>query len=113
MMHERWRRRAITAASLIAGAALWEIGGRRAGDAFMAPLSETVIRLSELAQTGELLRQTVSSLGLFLAGFALAVLFGIPLGLLLARLRLLRVAFESYITMLYATPMVALIPFIL
>jgi NitT/TauT family transport system permease protein len=36
-----------------------------------------------------------------------------PLGLLLARVRLLRVGVEPYIMILYATPMVALIPFIL
>ncbi len=36
-----------------------------------------------------------------------------PIGLLLARVRLLRVALETYIMVLYATPMVALIPFIL
>jgi NitT/TauT family transport system permease protein len=38
---------------------------------------------------------------------------GMPLGLLLARVRVIRVALEPYITILYATPMVALIPFIL
>ena len=36
-----------------------------------------------------------------------------PLGLLLARIRILRVGVEPYIMLLYATPMVALIPFIL
>jgi NitT/TauT family transport system permease protein len=36
-----------------------------------------------------------------------------PLGMLLARVRVLRVAIEPYIMILYATPMVALIPFIL
>ncbi len=36
-----------------------------------------------------------------------------PLGIVLARLVLLRVALESYLLILYATPMVALIPFIL
>lgn len=113
MLHGRWRRSAIIFASLVIGAAIWEIGGRRAGEAFMAPLSETVVRLMELAQTGELVGETISSLGLFLTGFLLAVLVGMPLGLLLARMRPLRVSLESYIMMLYATPMVALIPFIL
>ena len=36
-----------------------------------------------------------------------------PLGLLLARVPMLRIGVEPYIMMLYATPMVALIPFIL
>jgi NitT/TauT family transport system permease protein len=38
---------------------------------------------------------------------------GAPLGLLLARVRSLRIAVEPYVMVLYATPMVALIPFIL
>jgi NitT/TauT family transport system permease protein len=43
----------------------------------------------------------------------LAIAVGMPLGLLLARVRGLRVALEPYVMVLYATPMVALIPFIL
>jgi NitT/TauT family transport system permease protein len=57
--------------------------------------------------------QATSSFRLYLSGLALAILVGAPLGLLLARARVLRVALENYIMMLYATPMVALIPFIL
>jgi ABC-type nitrate/sulfonate/bicarbonate transport system permease component len=103
----------LTALGLAAGAALWEIVGRRTGAAFVAPFSETVLRLAELAQTGELWRALGSSLTLFTAGFALSVAIGVPFGLMLARMRLLRVALESYITILNATPMAALIPFIL
>jgi sulfonate transport system permease protein len=43
----------------------------------------------------------------------LAIVAGMPLGLLLARVRVLREALDVYIMVLYATPMVALIPFIL
>ena len=106
----RW---GLTALSLAAGAAVWEIVGRRTGAAFMAPLSETLTRLWELTRSGELLRALGSSLGLFAAGFALSVVLGVPFGLLLARVRLLRIALEPYITVMNATPMAALIPFIL
>ena len=99
--------------SLLAGMALWEIVGRNTSAAFMVPLSETLVRLKELAVSGELLSQLASSLGLFAAGFALALLVGMPAGLLLARARTLRIALEPYVVVLYATPMVALIPFIL
>jgi ABC-type nitrate/sulfonate/bicarbonate transport system permease component len=50
---------------------------------------------------------------LFVAGFALALAVGAPTGLLLARARALRVGLAPYITVVYATPLVALIPFIL
>jgi ABC-type nitrate/sulfonate/bicarbonate transport system permease component len=104
---------ALTALGLAAGAAAWEVAGRRIGDAFMAPLSSTLERLAELARGGELWSALDSSLLLFATGLALSVLVGIPFGLLLARVRLLRIALESYITVLNATPMAALIPFIL
>ena len=103
----------LTSVGLAAGAALWEVAGRETGAAFMAPFSQTLLRLAELASTGELWQALGSSLALFGAGFVLSVAIGVPLGLLLARVRLLRVALESYIAILNATPMAALIPFIL
>jgi ABC-type nitrate/sulfonate/bicarbonate transport system permease component len=99
--------------SLALGLGAWEIIGRHTSAAFMAPLSETLVRLWELLQSGELIEQTLSSAGLFATGLALALVIGMPLGLLLARVRLLRNALDLYIMILYATPMVALIPFIL
>lgn len=99
--------------SLVGGLALWEIVGRSTGAAFMAPLSDTIMRLVELARAGELAPQLASSLALFVTGFSAAVLVGMPLGMLLARVRVLREALDVYIMILYATPMVALIPFIL
>jgi ABC-type nitrate/sulfonate/bicarbonate transport system permease component len=99
--------------SLFGGLALWEIAGRNTSEAFMAPLSETLVRLGQLTASGKLIPQIESSLTLFATGFIAAVVVGMPLGLLLARLRLLREALEVYIMILYATPMVALIPFIL
>jgi NitT/TauT family transport system permease protein len=99
--------------SLAAGVALWEVAGRLSNPAFLVPLSATLERLWELAASGELGRQLASSLLLFATGLVLAIVVGMPLGLLLARARSLRVALEPYVMVLYATPMVALIPFIL
>lgn len=99
--------------SLCGGLALWEIVGRNTGEAFMAPLSETLMRLAELTRSGKLIPQVESSLLLFTTGFVAALVIGFPLGLVLARVRLLREALDVYIMILYATPMVALIPFIL
>jgi ABC-type nitrate/sulfonate/bicarbonate transport system permease component len=102
-----------TLISIALGLAAWEIVGRNTSAAFMAPLSETLVRMWELVQSGELIDQSLSSATLFATGLALAIVVGIPLGLLLARIRILREALDIYIMILYATPMVALIPFIL
>src|SRR5512146_1415514 len=99
--------------SLVAGMAAWEIAGRHTNAAFLVPLSETLERLWQLAQTGELTRQTLSSLAIFFVGFALALIVGAPTGMLLARVAPLRRALDVYIMIAYATPLVALIPFIL
>ena len=99
--------------SLLGGIALWEIAGRSTSPAFMVPFSETLVRLWQLIAGGEFLAQCLDSAQLFLNGFVLALLVGVPLGVLLARVRILRVGVEPYIMTLYATPMVALIPFIL
>ncbi len=110
---ESARRHAPFWLSLLAGTALWEVVGRNSSAAFMVPLSETLVRLAEIAKSGQLGAQFLDSAALFVTGFALALLAGMPAGLLLARVRAVRVGIEPYIMVLYATPMVALIPFIL
>jgi NitT/TauT family transport system permease protein len=99
--------------SLLAGIALWEVAGRSTSAAFMVPFSETLVRLWQLIVGGDFIVQLLDSATLFLAGFVLALIVGMPLGMLLARVRVLRIGIEPYITIIYATPMVALIPFIL
>lgn len=99
--------------SIFAGIAIWEIAGRSTSQAFMVPFTVTVKALWQLVASGEFIRQFLASAELFLTGFVLALIVGMPLGMLLARVRVLRVGLEPYIMILYATPMVALIPFIL
>ena len=107
------RRNAPVWLSVLAGIALWEIAGRSTSAAFMVPFSETLVRLWQLVARGEFVRLFIDSSKLFLTGFVLALAVGAPLGMMLARVRVLRIGVEPYIMILYATPMVALIPFIL
>jgi sulfonate transport system permease protein len=106
----RW---ATYAASVAGGAALWEIAGRRANPAVAAPLSATLARLWEMVETGELRTSVGGSLALFATGFSIALVTALPFGLLLSRVRFLRIALSDYIMLVNAMPMVALIPFIL
>ena len=99
--------------SIACGIALWEIAGRSTSAAFMVPFSATMLRLWQLIVSDQFVEQFFDSARLFLIGFVIALIVGAPLGLLLARVRPLRVGIEPYIMTLYATPMVALIPFIL
>lgn len=73
----------------------------------------TIPRLIDFIGDGEFFIALGQSLSLFATGFSIALVIGLPLGVLMARLRVVRVALESYILALYVTPMAALIPFIL
>jgi NitT/TauT family transport system permease protein len=106
-------RAAISALSLALGAVIWEAAASRVSPAFLSRFSATVARLQDLVATGVLAGAMQSSLLLFSTGLFFAIVVGVAIGLLLARVRTLRVALEPYIMLLYATPMVALIPFIL
>jgi NitT/TauT family transport system permease protein len=99
--------------SIFVGIAIWEIAGRSTSQAFMVPFTTTMAQLGQLLLSGEFVRQFLDSAQLFLTGFILALAVGMPLGMLLARVRNLRIGIEPYLMILYATPLVALIPFIL
>ncbi len=116
----RWVRLATLVVSLVAGALIWEIVGWNFNPAIMVPLiggeghEGAAPRLYEYIFNDEEFRQSfVGSVRLFVTGFVIGVLTAVPLGILMARLALFRVALETYILILYVTPMVALIPFIL
>ena len=113
MLNTAIRRHAPFWISIAIGIAIWEIAGRNTSQAFMVPFSTTMVQLWKLILTGEFLRQFLSSAELFLTGFILALVVGMPLGMLLARVPWVRVGIEPYLMIIYATPMVALIPFIL
>jgi NitT/TauT family transport system permease protein len=112
-MQTSFRRHTPFLLSLITALLIWEIAGRLTSTAFMVPFSATLVRLWQLIVHDNFLGQLLESAELFVTGFALALLVGAPLGMLLARVRAVRVGIEPYLMLIYATPMVALIPFIL
>ena len=82
--------------------------------AFLVPFSRDAGAAWQLWRAGELHRAVARSRRrCFSTGFVLPIAVGMPVGLLLARVRAAAHRLEPYIMMLYATPMVALIPFIL
>ena len=100
--------------SIVAGIALWEIAGRTTSAGLHGAVLGDLVRLWQLIAERRIHpRSSSNSAELFLTGFVLALVVGVPLGMLLARVRVLRVGIEPYLMILYATPMVALIPFIL
>lgn len=98
---------------LVLGAVVWQIVGSHTAPQVFVPLTTTLHRLGELIRSGELGTALWTSFKSYLVGMAFALIVGSFVGILLARRRLLRLAFEPYVMALYATPMVGIIPFLL
>jgi NitT/TauT family transport system permease protein len=92
---------------------LWEIFGRRINPVFGSYPSAIAVAFWQLAQTGELWSALYDSLRPFLLGYALAIVAGVPVGLVIGRFRTAEAALGIYITAGYAMPLVALVPLLI
>ena len=91
---------------------LWEVVGAQIDPILFTTPSLIYKAGVEMILSGELWTYLYPSLVVLLYGFTLAVIFGIGIGLLLARYWVLDVALSVYITFLYSIPSVALVPLI-
>ncbi|HEY2986769.1 MAG TPA: ABC transporter permease [Candidatus Binatia bacterium] len=98
---------------MIAGLILWEVLARTVltNRLIMVPLSTVLEAMWAAARTGELWKHVYVSLIEFLLGFGLAAAAGIFVGFVTGTSARMREYLEPLITALYATPLVALIPF--
>ena len=103
----RW---VITLASISFVLILWEIFGRRINPVFGSYPSAIAVAFWDLAITGQLWSALYESLRPFLLGYALAIVVGVPLGLLIGGFRAAEAALGIYVTAGYAMPLVALVP---
>jgi ABC-type nitrate/sulfonate/bicarbonate transport system permease component len=106
----RWM---ITTASIVTVLALWEIFGRDVNPVFGSYPSAIARAFWDLVQTGQLWSALYDSLRPFLLGYALAIVFGVPLGLLIGGFRTAEAALGIYVTAGYAMPLVALVPLLI
>jgi sulfonate transport system permease protein len=103
---------AIRVVSLAIALGLWELAAAHVDPVLFTSPSKVAVAAYHMILSGELWTYLWPSLVVLAIGFALAVVFGIAIGLLLARFRLLDVALTVYITFLYSIPSVALVPLI-
>jgi ABC-type nitrate/sulfonate/bicarbonate transport system permease component len=106
----RW---VITLTSIVCVLILWEIFGRDINPVFGSYPSAIAVAFWELLRTGQLGAALYDSLRPFLLGYALAIVIGVPVGLLIGRFRVAEAALGIYITAGYAMPLVALVPLLI
>jgi len=76
----------------------------------LPPLTAVAKALGGLVVSGELATNTIASLSRAGAGFGVAVVVGVTLGILMARIRFVQLAVEPILVMIYPVPKPALIP---
>jgi len=89
---------------------LWELTGPLINPIFFSYPSKIAIAFYNLSVSGELLYYLLQSLQVLCLGLIIAIVVGIPLAVLMARVRPVDWALDLPINALYATPMVALVP---
>src|SRR3974390_3397534 len=101
-----------TCVSFLVAALLWEFTAYYliARPILFSPLGSIVQRAIELWREGELQYNIWVSFIEFAGGFGLAIVIGIGLGVAFAASRFMRNFFEPWVSMLYATPIIALGP---
>ena len=103
---------AIRCASLTIVLTLWQVFGANIDPVLFTTPSKIAAAAVTMIGSGELWTYLWPSLVVLAIGLTLAATIGIAIGLLLARFWVLDVAFGVYITFLYSTPSVALVPLI-
>ncbi|HLI22397.1 MAG TPA: ABC transporter permease [Stellaceae bacterium] len=100
------------AVSVLAAGALWEIAGRTFlnNPLFFAPLSAVLDKMGELWASGDLQVDIAVSFEEFIIGFILASIAGIGIGVVMASSKALCQYIDPWVSMLYATPFVAVAP---
>jgi len=108
-----WPNWAITLASIVCAVALWEIFGRNINPVFGSYPSAIAVAFWELLLSGQLGSALSESLRPFVIGYGLAIVLGVPLGLIIGGWRVAGAALGIYVTAGYAMPLVALVPLLI
>src|SRR5262245_38232166 len=100
-------------ASLIIWAGLWEIVGRSGASFVIPPLSAIFARIVEIVPTATFMAALAITGKTFAIGTAIAILVGIPIGVLMGRSALADKLLLPWVNMFISAPLSALVPVIM
>lgn len=110
VLSNKWMLRLL---SLIFVFSLWQYVGSRMNPVFLSTPVAVFDAAILVISSGELPGAMLISIGVVLAGFGLAIIMGVPLGLLMGRSRYAEYLLDPYVNALYVVPRIALIPLII
>lgn len=104
---------AVQISGVVLAIVLWEVAGRAMGENLFAPFSVVVGSYVELYTRGVMFSLLAESVSEMLMGFALAVAFGVPVGLLMGRNELFEDIMNPWVSAFFATSTSALLPLLI
>lgn len=107
---QKWLVRAISLGLVLL---LWEIAGRMLGPILFAPISMVIPTYLDLALSGPMIPTLIGSIQEMLIGYGLAVLFAVPIGLLMGRSSLAERTIEPWVSAFFVTSTSALLPLLI
>jgi NitT/TauT family transport system permease protein len=102
-----------SAASLLLWAVLWEIVGRMHITILLPPLSRIFVRMLEIVPTHSFLSALWTTAYAFVLGNIIAIVIGVPLGILMGRSVLADRIFLPWVNLFLSAPLTALVPVIM
>lgn len=100
-------------ASLLIWALLWEIVGHMQLTILLPPLSRVVVRLFEIVPTATFMSALWITAKAFFIGNLIAILVGVPLGILMGRSTIADRIFLPWVNLFLSAPLSALVPVIM
>ena len=97
-------------ASLLVWCVLWEIVGRLDLIFLLPPFSEVLAAAVDLVQTPSWQSATVTTLRAFVIGMALSIVVGVPLGILMGRVKIADELLGMWVNIFSSAPLSALVP---
>jgi NitT/TauT family transport system permease protein len=94
-------------------ALLWEVVGRSGLVFLLPPFSAVLAATGELVTSRKFLEAALLTLYIFAAGMAISILVGVPLGLLMGRVRAADQLLGMWVNLFVSAPLTALVPVIM
>ncbi len=99
-----------TVATIILGVIVWQVAAAHTSTLIMAPLGDIWDAFLDGIRSGQLPSDAWESLQGFLIGFAIAIVAGIAIGVLMAVSKVIFDFLDPWLSAMYSTPLIALAP---
>jgi ABC-type nitrate/sulfonate/bicarbonate transport system permease component len=101
-----------SARSIIGGLLVWEVAGHALHFPWLPPFTAVLAAAWELIATGQIIGNLITSLSALAMGVAVALIIGIPLGLMMGWYPAIGLTLDPYVDAMLASPTLAFVPIV-